>query len=306
MIVLKPRALANEMKILRSLQRKMSLLQQDGKRHMHLEKGWQGEQRFDQLLMERLQNVGYLLHDLCLEQNHSVFQIDTLLISEKGILLFEIKNYEGDYVYGAENFRILPSDQEILNPLHQLNRSITLFRSLLSKLKIQLPVKGYIAFVNPQFTLYEAPVNAPIILPSQLHRFLERINQNPSLLSRQHRELADHLLEMHLPISPYARMPDYHFQHLGKGILCNTCHSFMIKTGRKIVCNKCGYDESVENSIMRSIEELTLLFPDQRITTSIIQQWCRIIDSRKTIRRVLVQNFQPVGSKKQRHYVIRT
>lgn len=303
-IVLKPRALANEMRALRSLQSRMTLLQHAGKRYMYLEKGWQGEQRFDQLT-EGLQNDGYVLQDLCLEHNHSVFQIDTLLISEQGILLFEIKNYEGDYVYESDNFRILSSEQEILNPLHQLNRSVTLLRSLLSKWNMSLSVKGYIAFVNPQFTLYLAPIDAPIILPSQLHRFLERINQTPSTLSRQHRELADQLLKLHLPNSPYARMPVYHFQHLQKGVLCYSCYSFMAKIVRKVVCQTCGYEESLESSIMRSVEELSLLFPDQQITTSIIHQWCKIIDSHKPIRRVLVQNFQPVGSKKQRYYVIK-
>ncbi|WP_252990008.1 nuclease-related domain-containing protein [Sporosarcina newyorkensis] len=302
-IILKSRALANEMIALRSLKSRMTLLQHDNKRYMNMEKGLEGELRFDQLT-EGMKNDVYLINDLCLEFNHSVFQIDALLISEKKILIFEIKNYEGDYVLDKETFRILPSKQEILNPLHQLNRSVTLLRSLLNKFNTQLSVEGYLTFVNPQFTLYQAEVNAPIIFPSQLNRFLEKIDQIPSTLNKQHRQIAEYLLEKHLPNSPYARMPSYQFQHLQKGVLCSLCYSFMVKKARKVFCEKCGFDESLESSIMRSAKELTLLFPDQKITTSIIHQWCGIIDSHKAIRRVLLHNFKPVSGKKQRHYII--
>lgn len=118
--VIKARSSATELSILRSLQSRVALAENERKRLLNLSKGFNGEDQFDHLI-ESLQSDIYLLHDLCLEHNHSVFQIDTLLISEKEIVLFEVKNYEGDFVFEAGDFRILSNNQEILNPLHQLN-----------------------------------------------------------------------------------------------------------------------------------------------------------------------------------------
>lgn len=302
-ITMKKRDEVKELIALRSLHYRLTLSEKDNKRYANIVKGFEGEKRFDQLT-EALQADIYLLHDICLEQNHSVFQIDTLLISEKEIVLFEIKNYEGDFLYESGVFRILSTNQEILNPLHQLNRSLTLLRSLLKRMKSNMTIKGYLVFINPEFTLYQAPADIPIILPSQLKRFMEGINKTPSVLSREHRQLAEHLLKMHLPHSPYAREPHFQYQHLQKGILCPLCHSFMTrKNVLKTVCEKCGYVEGLDASIIRSTEELKLLFPDMRITRALVQEWCRVIDSSKTIRRVLAQNFTQKGSKKQRYYV---
>lgn len=303
-VVLKPRVFSNEISTLRSLQSRMPFVTDDSRRYLNLEKGLAGELRFDQLT-EELRSDGYLLHDLRLEHQHSFFQIDTLLISGQGILLFEIKNFEGDFVYEDETFRLLATKQEILNPLHQLNRCVTLLRSLLKKLGVDVPVKGYLVFVNPQFTLYQAPVDAPVILPSQIQRFIQRLDQSPSTLSRKHKELADQLVERHVPEFPFERLPEYHFAQLKKGILCESCCSFMAQEGRTVKCKKCGTVESLDSSILRSIEELMSLFPDQPITTSLVYEWCRIIESPKPIRRILKQHFQPVGSCKQRRYVIR-
>lgn len=302
-IIMKKREEAKELIAMRSLHHRMTISEKDNKRYANIVKGFEGEKRFDQLT-EALQADIYLLHDICLEQNHSVFQIDTLLISEKEIVLFEIKNYEGDFVYESGTFRIHSTNQEILNPLHQLNRSVTLLRSLMKRMTSNMTVKGYLVFINPEFTLFQAPVDAPIILPSQLKRFMESIDKTPSVLSREHRHLAEHLLQMHLPHSPYAREPHFQYQHLQKGILCLLCHSHMIrKNVCKTVCEKCGYAEGLDASIIRSTEELKLLFPDMRVTTPLVQEWCKIIDSPKTIRRVLAQNFTQKGSKKQRYYV---
>ena len=153
---LKLRVASNALRILRSLNTRMNLSANDKKHYLKLEKGYQGEEIFDQLTA-KLQCDMYILNDLCLEFNHSVFQIDTVIISQKAIFPIEIKNYEGDYIYDSEEFRRISSDHEITNPLNQLKRSNSLFRSLLKSLKINLPIDGYVTFINPEFTLYQAP-----------------------------------------------------------------------------------------------------------------------------------------------------
>lgn len=301
-IVLKTRTTANELELLHVLHSRMTLSKGDAQRFSNLLKGVAGEQQFEQLTAS-LQSDFYLLHDICLEHNHSIFQMDTLLISEREIILFEIKNYEGEYVYEAESFRMLPTNQDILNPLHQLNRTKTLLQSLLKKLKVHIPVKGYLVFINPEFTLLQAPIDTPIILPSQLKRFLRKLNQTPSSLNKQHEQLAEHLVNMHLPTSPYERETFYSFNQLQKGIRCPECGKFMSrKNTRTLACVLCEHEEALDAGIIRNVNELMLLFREMTVTTSIVLEWCAIIDSRKTIRRVLAQNFVSVGDNKHRHY----
>ncbi len=283
----------------------MTLSEADKRRFFNLKKGIEGERKFDEQV-QTIQNDILLLHDLCLEYQHSVFQLDMLIITEKGILLFEVKNYEGDYVYEADAFRLQASGQKILNPLHQLNRSLTLLSSLLESIDVQIPVKGYLTFVNDQFTLFQAPVEAPILLPTQLPRFIARVEQTPSILDGRHKELAAQLISRHLPDSGRGRLPKYDYNLLQKGILCSGCCTFMVRRSiQAVCCDTCGMTELVEKSILRSVGELGLLFPEKQITTAVVQEWCGIIDSPKTIRRALLQSYTPAGSRKYRHYVLK-
>ena len=304
-IVLKTRTTANELELLHLLHSRMTLSKEDAQRFSNLLKGLAGEQQFDHLT-KSLQSNFYLLHDICLEHNHSIFQMDTLLISEREIMLFEIKNYEGEFVYESESFRMLSTNQEILNPLHQLNRCKTLLQSLMKKLKIHIPIKEYLVFINPEFTLLQAPINMPIILPSQLKRFLHQVNQAPSSLHKQHEQFAEHLLKKHLPTSPYERETYYSYKQLQKGILCPACRKFMSKKNtRTFACVLCEYEEAIDKGVIRSVNELKFLFPEMKISTPIVWEWCAIVESRKTIRRVLAQNFAFEGGKKQRYYTDR-
>jgi hypothetical protein len=62
-----------------------------------------------------------------------------------------------------------------------------------------------------------------------------------------------------------------------------------------LVCDKCGNQEEIDSAILRSAEELKLLFPNRKITTRTIQEWCVVISSKKIIRRVLLENYKGIG-----------
>jgi hypothetical protein len=70
-----------------------------------------------------------------------------------------------------------------------------------------------------------------------------------------------------------------------------------------LVCDNCGCKEEVESAVLRSVAELLLLFPDQKITTKVILEWCQIVKSEKTIRRILAKNFKRIGHGKSANYV---
>ncbi|MBS4210608.1 nuclease-related domain-containing protein [Bacillus sp. FJAT-50079] len=302
-MLMKPRVLSDELSILRCLNIRMDLSSKDKRHLLKLEKGYQGEVMFDQLT-EKLQSKIYILNDLCLEFNRSIFQIDTLIISESVIFPLDVKNYEGDYIYGEEEFQRVMSDHKMPNPLNQLKRSHLLLRSLLKSLNIHLDIDGSIIFINPKFTLYQAPVNPSFIFPTQINLFLKTLNEIPSNLNDHHKRIADLLISMHQPESPFIRLPPYEYNQLRKGIICEACHSFHFKVSeRKLVCNQCGRVENIDSAVLRNVEEFRLLFPNRKIRTNCIHEWCNIISSKKKIRRILSQNLRPIGEREHRYFV---
>ncbi|MCM3764865.1 hypothetical protein [Neobacillus niacini] len=53
------------------------------------------------------------------------------------------------------------------------------------------------------------------------------------------------------------------------------------------MCADCGAEEAVDAAVLRSVRELIMLFPEIKITTSLLHEWCGGMVSRKTIRRIL-------------------
>lgn len=117
-------------------------------------------------------------------------------------------------------------------------------------------------------------------------------------------KLAEKLVSLHLSESPYTRLPGYNYDQLEKGIICASCHSFVANfSAGKIVCDECGCIEETKTAILRSVDEFKLLFPDRKITTGGIFEWCKVIKSKKTIRRILLGNFNLEGHARASFYV---
>ncbi len=269
-----------ELQQLSSLDTRMTLSSKDKQHLINLTKGYEGEVQFDSLT-EKLTWDCFILNDLLLKVNNTLFQIDSLLISSRKIHLFEVKNFEEDYNYEADKFIKLPQ-YEITNPLHQLSRSESLLRQLLLKDKINLPIDASLVFINPEFTLYQAPLDKPMILPTQIKNYLNKLNSTPSHLNEKHKWIADKLISLHIEDSPYKQLPSYTYGDVRKGITCLACKSFSTAVeGRKLVCKECEHEEIVEMAVVRAVEEFKLLFPEHKITTRSIQEWCQVVKYQK-------------------------
>jgi hypothetical protein len=301
-MLLNPCSETKELLILRSLNSRLNLSTKEKQYYINLEKGYEGEKKFEKLLENQLSDF-LILSDLLLEKNNTVFQIDSTLIFQKKIHLFEVKNYEGDF-YIEKDIWYSRSGTEINNPLEQLKRSESLFRRLLQDLRLTLPVEAHLIFINPEFTLYQAPMNPPIILPTQLNHFIKKINMTSSKLNGSHTKLAEQLLSLHITESPFTRISQFEYNQLKKGITCATCNSFMTSfIESNLICDKCHCSEEIDTAILRNVEQFILLFPDRKITTNSIHEWCMVIESKKTIRRVLTKHFTHIKHARFSYFV---
>jgi hypothetical protein len=290
----KARTESLELKILKVLNTRMDLKEDIHKYYLNLEKGFEGEVQFD-ILTEELQSECLILNDLLLEINNTKFQIDTLIIFQETIYLFEVKNFEGDFCYESDSFHTF-SGKEIKNPLDQLKRSNSLLRQLIRDLGYNLPIEAYVVFINHEFTLYQASKNLPLIFPTQLNRYMKKLNMKPSRLNNSHRKLADELVSLHKTELPYERLPTFEYDQQKKGFTCKVCRSFSMSLQvYEVVCNECGCKELVSSAVLRSVEEFKLLFPKRKITTNDIHEWCGLVESKKRISRILRSNYKVAG-----------
>ena len=165
-MIAKQRKETDELKLFRCLNLRMDLTMKDANHYLFLEKGFEGEKKFD-FMLEALSDDLLIVNDLLLEYNKTVFQIDTLLIYYDTISVFDVKNNEGDYYIEGEDW-YTPSGNHMNNPLHQKDRCESLLRRLLQDLGYNIPIESNLVFVNPEFYLYQAPRNLPILFHHNL------------------------------------------------------------------------------------------------------------------------------------------
>ena len=89
-MLMKPHIEPVELKLLSYLIKRKNLSSKEKLHYLNLEKGYEGESKVAAWL-ENLTSEWIILYGLLLENNGSLFQIDTLLISQNTIYLFEVK-----------------------------------------------------------------------------------------------------------------------------------------------------------------------------------------------------------------------
>lgn len=197
------------------------------------------------------------------------------------------------------------SNEEIKNPISQLQRTELLLKRLFKEEKIPLNIRPFILFTHPEFHLYRAPENLPLVFPTQLNRFIQKLHNIPCHITERHHEIAEQLKAKHLLTSSYESKVEYKYEVLKKGITCKKCESFMELTGRKkISCLTCEFIEPVFDSITRAVYEYHILFPENKITIPIVSDWTGKVVSNHYLRVVLSQHFTVAGNGKGTHYIL--
>lgn len=198
---------------------------------------------------------------------------------------------------------MLSSKKSILNPSTQLDRTRSLLNMLLNQLEYDMKVYAYVVFVNQEFLLYQASPNHTLILHPKIKKHIEQLNWIDAPLKNKHKRLAVKLMDAHLTDNRFNKLPEYHYNELKKEVTCPLCQiNLRILTERTTYCDKCNYSEANTEIILREIKEFQLLFPNDRLTTHIVYDWCGKLYSKESIRRTLKKNYKELGKKKGKYY----
>ncbi|WP_456274607.1 nuclease-related domain-containing protein [Bacillus sp. AK031] len=300
-MIMKEREVSDELKIYRSLSVRTELEIDEEKAYLYVEKGFEGEQKFDRLA-EPVSGKVVFLNDLLLEHKKTLFQLDSVGVNAGKVYLFEVKNLEGDYLIEGEKWKSCSSKKEIKSPMLQLNRAESMLRQLLEAYGIHAPIVPYLVFVNPEFHLYNPPMDFPIVYPAQLNRFIDKLHKQTIHAKKSDIRTAEKLLSFHSEESPYSRVPAYRYEDLRKGIVCFGCGGFYGQFKRlTLLCENCGKKENCNDAVLRVIREFKLLFPEMKLSTNQVHDICKVV-SKRAIRSILLKNFDLVGYGKHSYY----
>jgi hypothetical protein len=303
MIVVKARCESEELLTFRSLNVRMCLSFGDAHYYSNLEKGYRGELEFDRMAESHLSDDWIAVNDLLLKYHNKIFQIDSLFVRHGLIFLNDVKNFDGDYIIKDRQW-FTAFGNEIDDPLEQIDRCESRLRQLCHNLGFSFPIESRLVFVNPEFYLFQAPLNLPIIYPAHLNRYMNQLNEKTGKLTERDFKLTKKLASLHIRKSPFTNVPPYTYEQLKKGIACASGDGFMrVSNKEKLVCSKCGCVESVETAVLRNVAELKMLFPDLKITTNVIYDWCGGSIRKRRIMGILMVNFNYQGHGKSAHYI---
>ncbi|MGP4041791.1 nuclease-related domain-containing protein [Gracilibacillus sp. D59] len=296
-MMLKERKKPLELQLYDVLSKRKELSNAERKKYQRLRRGYEGECVFDSFVDAQTGSF-YVLHDLQLIFYEKFFQIDSVIITNNTMYIFEVKNYLGEYYFNNDAL-CMGENIEVENPIHQRNRSESLVRRFLQYHGFSLTVKAYIIFMHPQCTVYQTPSHKQILFRSNLQSFLQKLSTN-SYITQQDMQLSELLLSSHVTKHPFEQFPSYQIKELRKGIICKECESFSISIINKTVfCQTCQNKELVELTILRHIREYLLLTSTNKVTTNDIYQWCDRAVSEKRIIRVLHKYYKKQND--QRH-----
>lgn len=303
-MIVKERETPHRLLVMRSLANRMILSRDDRNKYSNWEKGDEGEITFISLTTTRLTRDCLILNDLYLEVKGKSCQIDNLVITAKGLSIHEVKNFAGEYYYQNDKMYHGRYEKEVYDPTYQIRNAESVLRQLLDQMGYHFAIQKYIVFVNPNFTLFGAPRNSGLILPSMIDAHFTTLNEITGHLNPHHHQFAEEIKELHKVDFSLRNVPYYDDNLLKKGVTCVQCGKFINQFTKKrsCVCSYCGKEELVSHAIIRLAKECRLLFPDQKITVSVLLKWCDFQLSASRIRYALNKHLKAEGTGRWRCY----
>lgn len=282
------------------LANRMTLSSEHTNRFFRIRKGDEGECQLDGHT-DTLSCDALVLNDLQLEVNQSEFQTDTLILLPDRLLMLEVKNWEGDYIWGPEHFQI--NDSTFTSPLLQVQNTRAKLGVLTRKIGCPLPIEDQLVFINPNFTLWGAQKQDNILFHSRIPARMEQLNRTRGVLSDGHYRWAKELCKLHHKNYRDPKWPVYSYDELAKGLACPCCGSLqMVPVDYSVFCGTCGQKTKTTTAILKTIKDFELLFPEEKLTTARIRDWCGGIPH-DSIYRVLKQHYIQTGTINQVYYL---
>ena len=266
-----------------------------------------GETYVSKVLSERLEVQPIVLKDFLFEIDGSECQIDFLVMFEYECLLIEVKHYEGDFISGEEFILKVDSKRKYPNPLSQLARATDKLEKLFVRENIRMKIAPVIIYTHPCFYLYNARVDSRIMFLSHMRRFVADLNQKPCRIGERHEKIFERLNSLRLETSAYEKKIMYEYDDLKKCITCEKCDGEMVRRNAGdrmfIYCNMCGGQKKIYDAILRNVADLEYLFPEKKLTLTLVLEWIGGCITRKFLTKILLSRYELIKKGRSSYYI---
>ncbi|MFC3040422.1 nuclease-related domain-containing protein [Virgibacillus xinjiangensis] len=276
--------------------------------------GYRGEQTLDYKLSIYPQKGLYVYQGLRLKVNNHFFQIDTLILSSKFILLVESKNYKGQVKYHSDSDQLIrtigKNEDGFQSPLLQVQSHEMQFSSWLQQhLSLHaIPTESYVVISDPA-TILQNSQNDPAFYEKMFHvdKLLPKLDElkikyTRNLLSKQVMHSIDEkLLQQDVPRQPDL-LKQYNLtnDHVIKGIQCNNCGAFpMKKSLKKWQCTSCLHVDFKAHE--RALLDYFLLY-QPTITNNQAREFLQIGSEKTAYTLLKSMDLRETGKNKARVY----
>lgn len=235
-------------------------------------------------------------------------EFDFILLTNNIQYLFEIKNYNGTYVYkdgvNTINQHVISS-----NPINQARSAVTKMQSILNEHSKNIQVKGAVIFAgdNCEVSIQSEVNDIAILKTEDLYDFIQKIileEQSNSYKSVDTQSVIEHF-ERHEVSPPYPIQPinQEQMKQIRLGIYCAYCGNFDLTIEKHYVKCSCGFHESREEAILRTICEYgTLNFKDH-LSTGVLTDFLNGQASHVHIQKILAKHFEMVKNNRYTYYI---
>lgn len=291
------------MKYLETLSIREQLTEAENKTLIRLQKGFEGEQLYDRILDEVGHDDISIFRDIWIKADKSLTQIDSLIVSDDVVIINEIKNYSGQYIYENNIWQvgnIQISDDPIIQTKRASSKLIKIFREN----HMSVTVDSKVIFPNPYFIIStnDAACTSSIIKRDRIKMYMRTFNQLPSW--KKSGDIIE-LVESYRVPEPCYQMGT-EFSRLRTGRYCFHCKSYELEGYRGYtICRNCHERTSNKLHVLTAVRDFQILFHKEKVTTTAIHKILNDEISSSTVQRNLRKYCTLVNRGKSRTYELR-
>jgi ribosomal protein S27AE len=276
--------------------------------------GFNGEKSIDFYLQSLSNEHYFILHDVRIPFNNQFFQIDTLILTKKYILILEIKNLAGVIDFDGEfNQAVQTKNGEqraFPDPLFQMNRQETMLRQWMDSNQLPiLPIHGLVIMSNVHAVIrsnhqqFSQKVIRPTSLSQKITELEEYYQHNTEAPVKELRKISKRIIKSHCPLNQsILDLYGISKEEIIKGVFCDRCNNYPLKRlhGRW----ECGYCSwTSKGAHKRALNDYYFLF-GEKITSRELQDFLLISSPSLATRIFRDLKLSKEGNKKSTVYIL--
>ncbi|TMU84445.1 NERD domain-containing protein [Bacillus sp. BHET2] len=277
--------------------------------------GFKGEKSLDYPLSFLEPKKYFILHDLRIPYKDSFFQLDTLLISTKFILIIEVKYISGiayfDPVFNQLIQTKAGTELALPDPTVQIKRQGAKLLNWLTKNGFfDIPLSSFVVMSNDRSIIKTTSENKTLNkIVIHRHNLLdkvrdyERLNRKESLSTKDLKKLIRTLKRHHTEARPsILERFSISEEDLLKGVICQMCNNRpLVRKHSTWVCIKC--ERKDKSAHIQALKDYELLI-GPTITNNQLRKYLQIDSSHVAKRLLQSLNLSTTGTKKGTKYIL--